>query len=77
MPCSLARGKARLLSHLLPLIEAPPHTCYVEAFAGADSTALLFAREPAKVEVLNDAHGELVGPYRVVANHLDEFVRQF
>ena len=38
---------------------------------------MLFAREPASVEVLNDIDGELVRLYRVVANHLDEFVRQF
>lgn len=68
-------GKTRLLQHLLPLLSDNPHTCYVEAFAGG--AALLFAREPAKVEVLNDNHGELVRLYRVVANHLDEFVRQF
>jgi DNA adenine methylase len=68
-------GKTRLLQHLLPLLSENPHTCYVEAFAGG--AALLFAREPAKVEVLNDTHGELVCLYRVVANHLDEFVRQF
>lgn len=68
-------GKTRLAAHLLPLIQARPHTCYVEAFAG--SAAILFQREPAKVEVLNDTHGELVRLYRVVANHLDEFVRHF
>lgn len=68
-------GKTRLLQHLLPLLSDNPHTCYVEAFAGGAAT--LFAREPAKVEVLNDTHGELVRLYRVVANHLDEFVRQF
>jgi DNA adenine methylase len=68
-------GKTRLLQHLLPLLCDNPHTCYVEAFAGG--AALLFAREPAKVEVLNDTHGELVRLYRVVAHHLEEFVRQF
>lgn len=68
-------GKTRLLQHLLPLLSDNPHTTYVEAFAGG--AALLFAREPAKIEVINDMHGELVSLYRVVANHLDEFVRQF
>lgn len=68
-------GKTRLLQHLLPLLSDNPHTCYVEAFAGG--AALLFAREPAKVEVVNDVNGDLVTLYRVVANHLDEFVRQF
>ena len=68
-------GKTRLLRHLLPLLSENPHHTYVEAFAGG--AALLFAREPARVEILNDVHGELVCLYRVVANHLDEFVRQF
>lgn len=69
-------GKTRLLKHLLPLLQANPHACYVEAFAGG--AAVLFGREtPAKVEVLNDMHGELVTLYRVIANHLDEFIRQF
>lgn len=69
-------GKTRLLQHLLPLLSDNPHTCYVEAFAGG--AAVLFNRDPpAKVEVLNDTHGELVRLYRVVAHHLDEFMRQF
>lgn len=68
-------GKTRLLQHLLPLLSENPHRTYVEAFAGG--AAVLFAREPAKVEVLNDTHGELVRLYRVVANHLDEFMRHF
>lgn len=69
-------GKTRLLRHLLPLLSDNPHRTYVEAFAGG--AAVLFNRaEPAKIEVLNDTHGELVRLYRVVANHLDEFVRQF
>lgn len=68
-------GKTRLLQHLLPLLSDNPHTCYVEAFAGG--AAVLFAREPAKVEVLNDTHGELVRLYRVIAHHLEEFVRHF
>lgn len=68
-------GKTRLLPHLLPMLSDNPHTTYVEAFAGG--AAVLFSREPAANEVLNDTHSELVRLYRVVANHLDEFVRQF
>jgi DNA adenine methylase len=73
--CAWPGGKTRLLQHLLPLLSDNPHHTSVEAFAGGG--ALLFAREPARVEILNDVHGELVRLYRVVANHLDEFVRQF
>jgi DNA adenine methylase len=34
-------------------------------------------RPPAEVEVVNDLNGELVNLYRVVQNHLEEFIRQF
>lgn len=67
-------GKRRLAKHILPLFTAE-HTCYVEPFAGA--AAILFAKPPSQVEVLNDVHGELVRLYRVVQHHLEEFCRQF
>lgn len=66
-------GKRRLVDLLLSRF--PSHTCYVEVFAGG--AAVFFARNPAEVEVLNDVNGDLVNLYRVVANHLEEFVRQF
>ena len=66
-------GKRRLADVLIPRF--PPHTCYVEVFAGA--AALFFMRPPAEVEVLNDVNDELVNLYRVVQHHLEEFVRQF
>jgi len=66
-------GKRRLVEKLLPLF--PQHECYVEPFAGG--AALLFNKPPSSVEVLNDVNGELINLYRVVKNHLEEFVRQF
>jgi DNA adenine methylase len=66
-------GKRRLANHLIP--QFPPHKCYVEVFAGG--AALYFMRPPADVEVINDINGELVRLYRVVQNHLEEFVRHF
>lgn len=67
-------GKRRLADRLIPLF--PAHECYVEVFAGG--AALYFMRpQPAQVEVLNDLNGDLVNLYRVVQNHLEEFVRQF
>lgn len=66
-------GKRRLADKLIP--QFPPHSCYVEVFAGG--AALYFLRNPAEVEVINDINGELVNLYRVVKNHLEEFVRQF
>lgn len=66
-------GKRRLVAEILPWFE--PHTCYVEPFAGA--AALLFNKQPSKVEVLNDVNSDLVNLYRVVRHHPEEFVRQF
>jgi DNA adenine methylase len=66
-------GKRRLADRIIP--QFPPHKCYVEVFAGG--AALYFMRPPAEVEVINDINGELVNLYRVVKNHLEEFVRQF
>lgn len=66
-------GKRRLAPFILPLF--PDHGCYVEPFCGA--AALFFLKRPSDVEVINDINGELVNLYRVVQNHLEEFVRQF
>lgn len=67
-------GKRRPADRLIPLF--PPHECYVEVFASG--AALYFMRpQAALVEVLNDINGDLVTLYRVVQNHLEEFVRQF
>lgn len=67
-----AGGKRRLLKHLLPLI--PPHACYVECFGGGG--AMLFGKEPSKVEVFNDFNGELVNLMRQVKYHSPEMLRE-
>lgn len=66
-------GKRRLADRIIPFF--PQHRCYVEPFAGG--AALLFNKMQSEVEVLNDVNGDLVNLYRVVQNHLEEFVRQF
>jgi DNA adenine methylase len=66
-------GKRRLSKYILPII--PEHTCYVEPFAGA--AAILFLKAPSKVEVINDINLDLITLYRVVQNHLEEFIRQY
>lgn len=66
-------GKRRLAKRILPMF--PEHQCYVEPFAGG--AALFFMKDQVHVEVINDINGELVNLYRVVQNHLEEFVRQF
>lgn len=53
----------------------PKHTCYVEVFSGA--AWVLFAKEPSKVEVLNDIDGELINLYEVMRRHPEELAQAF
>lgn len=64
-------GKSLLAGKIVPKI--PEHTCYCEVFAGA--AWMLFKKEPSKVEIINDINSDLVTLYRVVKNHLEEFIR--
>lgn len=65
-------GKRRLADILITRF--PPHSCYVEVFAGA--AALFFLRPPTEVEVLNDINDDLVNLYRVVQHHPEEFTHR-
>lgn len=49
-PITYYGGKQTMLKHILPII--PEHRIYTEAFCGG--AAVLFAKEPAEVEVIND-----------------------
>jgi DNA adenine methylase len=60
-PITYYGGKQTMLKHILPLI--PEHIVYTEAFAGG--AAVLFAKEPSKVEVINDLNSESINFYRV------------
>lgn len=64
-------GKSLLANKIIPLI--PQHTCYCEVFAGA--AWLLFKKEESEVEIINDINSDLITLYRVIKNHLDEFIR--
>jgi DNA adenine methylase len=66
-------GKSRLSEKIIAAM--PAHKTYVEVFAGA--AWVFFRKEPSKVEVINDFDRELISFYRVVQNHLEEFMRQF
>lgn len=61
-------GKSKLASRILPLF--PAHVCYAEPFAGG--AAILFAKEPSQVEVINDTNQEIINFYRVVKNHFTD-----
>lgn len=72
-PLAWVGGKSKLTSTIIPLI--PKHSCYIEVFSGA--AWVLFRKEPSKVEVINDINGDLITLYRVIQNHLEEFVRYY
>ncbi|MPM24670.1 hypothetical protein SDC9_71153 [bioreactor metagenome] len=67
-PLSYYGGKQSMLRHILPLI--PEHSTYTEAFAGG--VAVLFAKEPCQLEVINDTNGELINFYKVAKTSFRE-----
>lgn len=66
-------GKSRLAKQIIAAI--PEHKCYVEVFAGA--AWMLFRKPESELEVINDFSRDVANLYRVLQNHLDEFMRQF
>lgn len=60
-PISYWGGKQQLLPKILPII--PPHTVYTESFFGGG--ALYFAKEPVKIEAINDINRQVVNFYKV------------
>jgi DNA adenine methylase len=61
-PLSYYGGKQTLAKTILGLI--PPHRLYCEPFIGG--AAVFFAKEPSKVEIINDTNGEIVNFYEVL-----------
>ena len=61
-PISYYGGKQNLAATILGLI--PPHRLYCEPFIGG--AAVFFAREPSKVEIINDTNGEIINFYEVL-----------
>ncbi len=70
-PLSYLGGKSKLAKIIIKGI--PVHEKYVEVFAGA--AWVMFKKPRSKVEVINDINSELVTMYRVLQNHLEEFIR--
>jgi len=61
-PISYYGGKQSMLPHILPKI--PVHKVYTESFAGG--LAVYWAKEPAKIEVINDQNREATNFYTVL-----------
>jgi DNA adenine methylase len=71
-PISWVGGKNRLRKYIIPII--PQHTCFVEVFGG--SGAVLFGKEPSKVEVYNDKFDYLVNMFQVFKHKPEEFIQE-
>jgi DNA adenine methylase len=61
-PLSYYGGKQQLAKTILGLI--PEHRLYCEPFLGG--AAVFFAKEPSKVEIINDTNGEIINFYEVM-----------
>lgn len=72
-PLAYIGGKSKLSKTIINMI--PEHRAYCEVFAGAGW--VFFRKDPSRYETINDLDGDLVAFYRVVQNHLEEFLRQF
>ncbi len=64
-------GKSRLRKTIIDML--PEHTCYVELFFGAGW--VYFAKEPSKVEVINDIDKELINLFKMIKYHGPEVER--
>lgn len=72
-PIKWVGGKSRLRKQIIDLL--PPHTCYVEPFAGA--SWVLFGKPPSNVEVLNDIDQDLINFFRVVKSSPEQLIASF
>lgn len=72
-PLTYMGGKSRLAATIVKKI--PDHKCYVEPFCGA--CWIFLNKEPVPSEIINDRDSELVTFWRVLQNHLEEFLRYY
>jgi DNA adenine methylase len=63
-PINRYGAKSAIASRIIELL--PAHRCYVEPFFG--SGAVLFAKSPSKVEIVNDVDADIVLLFRVLRN---------
>ena len=72
-PLKYIGGKSKLAKKIIEMM--PEHHGYCEVFSGA--AWVFFRKEPSKAETINDLDSDLACFYRVLQNHLEEFLRQF
>ena len=71
-PITYYGGKQLMLRYILPLI--PKHKIYNEPFFGGG--AVFWAKEPAKIEFINDHNGEVINFYRVLKQNFPVLKRE-
>ena len=71
-PITYYGGKQKMLGTILPLI--PEHKIYTEAFFGGG--AVFWAKQPARVEFINDHNAEVINFYRVLKNDFAALKRE-
>lgn len=67
-------GKRNLAKRICPLIEATPHTSYLEPFVGLGGIFLRRSRRPGQ-EIINDGSRDIANFFRILREHYAEFVR--
>jgi len=72
-PLPYIGGKSKLSEKIISMM--PEHKAYCEVFAGA--AWVFFRKQPSKYETINDLDSDLIVFYRVLQNHLEEFLKQF
>ena len=72
-PIKWVGGKSRLRKQIIDVL--PPHTCYVEPFAGA--AWVLFGKPPSNVEVPNDIDQDLITFFRVIKEKPEQLIASF
>jgi DNA adenine methylase len=72
-PIKWVGGKSRLRKQIINLM--PPHSCYVEPFAGA--AWVLFGKRPSDVEVINDIDQDLINFWLVVKEKPLDLIESF
>ena len=58
-------GKSKLAPDIVKVI--PNHTTHIEVFGGALN--VLYAKEPSKLEVVNDINSDLINLHRAIRNN--------
>ncbi|MDR1250670.1 MAG: DNA adenine methylase [Treponema sp.] len=71
-PLSYYGGKQQLATRILGMI--PEHQIYCEPFCGG--AAIFFAKEPSRVEIINDTNGEVINFYEALKRDFPALERE-